>query len=193
MKRTKKKLGEYWDKTFVKATNARYIDLESEIREHFGFISLTIKRVIIPVILLYILLGLLLKVNIFGSLFVSTLIFLYSNFLPDVDFLIRKTDREIKESLWYERYLLLFFAPIIVYYAIIGKAKPIYSRQYRCFHNIQTMLIYGIFLIVAGHVFWDETIKIVMFTIFGVGGYAFHLIVDEIMIGSKLIKKRIQK
>jgi len=195
MKKTKKRLGEYWDGMILKRIppNANFKKVEEEVKGHFGFIGIIIKRTILPLILLYIVLGLIFNINIFSSLFISMIIFIYSNFLPDVDFLIKRTERPVKESLWYEKYFLLFFAPIAVYYIINGRARPVYSLQDRCFHNIKTAVIYTIFLIVLGYVFWDQNLKIIMFAIFGTSGYLFHLIVDDVVIGSKFIKKKIKK
>ncbi len=194
MKKTKKRLGEYWDSIILKNIpfNANFKKIEEEVKEHFNLMGLMIKRILLPLISLYIIFGLVFNINIFGSLFVSMIIFLYSNFLPDIDFLIKKTERPIKNSLWYDKYFLLFFAPIAVYYAIIGKAKPIYSLQDRYFHNIRSSIIYAVFLVVVGHIFWDETIKIIMFVILGTAGYLFHLIIDEIILGSKFVKSKIR-
>jgi len=108
-----------------------------------------------------------------------------------MDFLVRTTDRKAKESLWYEKYFVLLFAPIVAYYVIRGKAKPIYSMNHRCFHNIRSIIIWGIFLFIIGNIFWDETLKIVMLPIYGMIGFTFHLIIDGIVFGSLLIKNRI--
>lgn len=180
MKRTKKKLNEYWDEIIAKAipSYVEFKKMEDEIKEHFNFIKWMFKRIVLPLILFYVVLGLLLDMNIFGSLFISMIIFLYSNFLPDIDFLIKKTKDEKEDSLWYEKYLLLFFAPIIMYYIIAGRARPLYSIKERCFHNFNSAVIWGIFLFIVGSIFWSETLNRVMFPIFGVTGFVFHLLVD---------------
>ena len=181
MKRTRQRLSRYWDRVVLKTIPpyAKFRKMESEIKEHFSFVGWMSKRILFPLIIFYVVISLVLNINIFGPLFVMLVVFLYSNFLPDTDFLIKKTRSRDKESLWYERYSLLFFAPIIIYYVIAGRARPLYSNKERCFHNLKTVLIYGGFLFIVGSVFWVENIKIVMLSIFGMLGFAFHLMVDK--------------
>lgn len=195
MEKTKKRLAQYWDDIFLKKIprKVHFKKIEEEIKEHFGLLGFMMKRILLPLILIFLIFGLILGNNILSSIFISLLVFLYSNFLPDIDFLVRTTERKEKESLWYEKYFFLFFAPIVVYYIMLGKAKPLYSIEHRCFHNIKSMLAWGIFLFFVGNIFWDETIKIIMLPLFGIVGFVFHLIIDEIVIGSKLIKERIAK
>ncbi len=193
MKKTKKKLSEYWDNLILKTIHphANFQKIEGEIKEHFSFMQLVIKRILLPIILLYILLGLIFEINIFGTLFICMIIFLYSNFLPDLDLIVKNTNKKSQESLWYEKYFALFFAPIIIYYILIGRAKPIYSTEKRCFHNIKSMIVWGIFLLILGNILWDENIKISMLIIFGTAGFLFHIIVDGVVKGSNLIKEKL--
>jgi len=195
IKNTKKRLSEYWDERVLRLLpkNANFKKVEQEAKEHFSFIGTTIKRVITPLIIFYIALGLVMGLNVFGSLLLTLIVFLYSNFIPDIDFLIARTERKSKESLWYEKYFWLLFTPVIAYYILIGKAKPIYSTEHRCFHNIKSTLIWGIFLFLLGHILWDETIKIIMFTIFGFLGYLLHLTVDGLVFQSLFWKERIEQ
>lgn len=181
MKKTEKKLSRYWDEV-VSSKLPSYRDfrkMEKEISEHFNFVRWAFKSIVIPLIVFYVVIGLVLNMNVFGSLFVSLLAFIYSNFLPDIDFLIKKTKNKHKESLWFEKYALLFFTPVILYYIIAGRAKPLYSAEERCFHNPKSLVIYGIFLFVIGSIFWADAIKRVMLPVFGMLGYAFHLAVDR--------------
>jgi len=179
MKRTISKLSEHWDKLVSKFITYKFDKAEEELKEHFDFLAWTFNRVILPLIAFYVSLSLILNMNIFGSLFVSLIVFIYSNFLPDSDFLIKKTEDKSKASLWYERWTLLFFAPIIVYYILTSKAKPLYSRKSRCFHNFGTAIIYGVFLFIIGSIFWPETLKRVMLPMFGMSGFILHLLVDK--------------
>jgi len=181
MKRTKRRLSKYWDGIILKTIPpyAKFKKTESEIKEHFNFVSWMFKRILVPLIIFYVIIGLILNINIFGPLFVMLLVFLYSNFLPDTDFLIKKTKNRNEESLWYDKYSLLFFAPVIMYYTIAGRAKPLYSTEERCFHNFKTVIIYGIFLFILGSIFWSETFKRVMLPLFGMVGFIFHLMVDK--------------
>ena len=181
MKRTKRRLREYWDKMIANVipSHPKFKAAENEIKEHFGFVGWMFKRIIIPLMIFYIVTGLILNMHVFCSLFVSLLVFVYSNFLPDIDFLIKATKNKNRDSLWYEKYFLLFFAPVIMYYIIGGRARPLYSTEARCFHNLRTAIIYGVFLFFIGSIFWTESLKRVMFPIFGVLGFVFHLMIDR--------------
>lgn len=179
MKRTRSKLSEHWDKLVSKFIVYKFDKAEEELKEHFDFLAWTFNRIILPLIMFYVALSLILNINIFGPLFVMLAVFIYSNFLPDADFLIKKTENKSKESLWYERWMLLFFMPIIGYYILTSKAKPLYSHKPRCFHNLGTAIIYGIFLLAIGSIFWPETLNRVMLPVFGMSGFIFHLMVDK--------------
>jgi len=181
MKRANRRLSRYWDGIILKAIPpyAKFKKMEGEIKEHFNFVGWMFKRIVVPLIVFYVVIGIILNINIFGPLFVMLLIFLYSNFLPDTDFLFKKTRDKNKESLWYEKYSLLFFAPVIIYYIIAGRARPLYSAEERCFHNFNTVIIYGIFLFIVGSIFWAETVKRLMLPLFGMLGFIFHLMVDK--------------
>lgn len=191
MKKSRERLRIYWDNLILKfiPPYAKFDRLQEEISEHFSFLSMIFKRIIIPMLLFYIAIALIMGMNIFGPIFISLVIFFYSNFLPDSDFLIKKDNR--RESLWYERYFLLFFLPVVFYYVIIGKAKPIFSKQTKSFHNVKSALAWGAFLFVIGNIFWDESLKIIMFTSFGFIGYCLHLLVDGTIILEKLMVKKI--
>ena len=181
MKKTRQKLSEYWDNIIAKIIppHNKFSKAEDELKEHFDFVTWIFKMLILPLIIFYVVMGVISNMNVFGSLFLSLLVFIYSNFLPDTDFLIKKTNIGRQESLWYEKYFLLFFAPIIAYYTIAGRARPLYSLENRCFHNFKTIFIYGAFLFVVGTIFWPETLKRVMLPVFGMAGFALHLAVDR--------------
>jgi len=195
MKKSKRRLSEYWDKRILRIlpSSGNFEKVEQEAKEHFGFLATTIKRLVIPLALFYIVIGLVMGLNVFGSLLICMLVFLYSNFIPDIDFLINKTERKVKEALWYEKYFWLLFAPVIIYYVFVGKAKPIYSSKYRCFHNLKSAVIYGIFLFLIGSILWDEQIKAIMLALFGLIGYVLHLTVDGVVFQSLFLKKKIEK
>jgi len=197
VEKTRKKLTAYWDNLISKEI-PEYIPLrkiEDEIKEHFEFLKWAFKRIILPIVFFYVLTGWILNVWVFEALFICTLIFFYSNFLPDIDFLIKKTETPKKSSKWYKKYLLLFFAPIYVYYVIIGKAKPIYSAEAKLFHRPKIILIYGIFLLMLGFIFWEEKLKALILPVFGMLGFIFHLMVDGRIknIFSKSFQKSILK
>lgn len=191
--RSKQRLSRYWDEIILKRIPpyCKFKKMESEMKEHFNFIGWMFKRILVPLIVFYVVMSLILNIDIFGSLFLSLLIFIYSNFLPDTDFLIKKTKHGGKDSLWYEKYSLLFFAPVIMYYIIAGRARPLYSTEDRYFHNLKTVAIYGIFLFVVGCIFWTDALKRLMLPVFGMLGFIFHLMVDREFNKSLLKNKKL--
>ncbi|MBI4167746.1 MAG: hypothetical protein HY515_02200 [Candidatus Aenigmarchaeota archaeon] len=181
MRKTRKKLSEYWDNLISSKlpSFATFKKIEDEIKEHFGFASWAFKRIILPIAVFYLLASFIFQVRIFAPLFISLLIFLYSNFLPDVGYLVKKTNDKRKDWKWQEKYTLLFFAPIVIYYVIAGRAKPLYSIHDRPFHNFKSAAVYGVFLFVIGMLLWDELLKASMLAIFGFLGFSVHLLVDK--------------
>ena len=117
------------------------------------------------------------ETNVLGSLVIALLVFLYSNFLPDIDFLMKETKNKKLESKWYEKYSLLFFAPVIMYYILDGRKKPLYTTKGKFFHNTKTVIIYGIFLFIVGAILWHDSIKMMILPLFGMLGISFHLMV----------------
>lgn len=178
MKKTRNKLTIYWDNVISKKI-PEYVGLEkieSEFKEHFAFLKWAFKRIILPLAAFYLLAGIFSGINLLGSLLLGMAVFLYSNFLPDTDFLIKVATK--KESGKYEKYLLLFFAPFYIYYILDGKVKPLYTTRAKCFHNVRTLLIYGTFLFVLGFMLWTDSLKAGMLSFFGMLGFTFHLMVD---------------
>src|SRR3989344_2504119 len=172
MYRTQKKFSKYWDKLIHDhlPPHAKLEKFQEEMKEHFSFTLWMVKRFIVPLAIFYVVGGMFLHKNVFCSLFISLIIFLYSNIIPDIDLLIKKSDRE-HDSPWYEKYFLLFFAPLIVYYILDGRAHPIHDKEYRPFHNLKTVLIYAVFLFILGNIFWSEPLKILMLPVFGSLGF----------------------
>lgn len=187
MKMTGRKLSEYWDRIIYKnlPSYAKFRKMREELAEHFNFIGWSAKRIILPLLVFYALVGLILETNVFGSMFLSLLLFFYSNLLPDVDALFKKAKNKNIESLWYEKYSLLFFAPVIMYYIIRGRAKPLYAINERTFHNFKTTLIYGAFLFVVGSIFWTDALRRIMFPLFGMLGFSTHLLIDKNIFPNK--------
>ncbi len=180
MYRTQKKFSKYWDKLIHDhlPPHAKLAKFQEELKEHFSFTLWMFKRFIAPLVVFYIITGFFIQKNVFGSLFISMLIFIYSNVIPDIDMLIKRPVANEQGSPWYEKYFLLFFAPLIVYYILDGKAHPIFDKVYRPFHNLKTVLVYAAFLFIVGNIFWSEPLKILMLPVFGSLGFLFHLMVD---------------
>lgn len=149
--------------------------LFGEAEEHFGFIVWTVKRIILPLAIFYIILGLFNEVNILGSLALSFFVFLYSSFLPDLDLVLM--NKKGKTPKWHDKIALLWLGPLYLLY-IFDKKKWL-STPSREFHNLKALISYGIFLAVVGILFYfDSPIKILVLVSFGAIGYAAHLAVD---------------
>ncbi len=195
MPNSKDKLKEYWDTVILDKIppRAQFHKVEDELREHYSLLMWTWKRFLLPLILLYFVLGLIFHSNLFGSLFLSLLVFFYSNFLPDADILVKKPEENERESLWYELYFLLCFAPIYLFYVMKGKANPLYSNKARPFHDISSIFVWGAFLFIISSLFWpNDNLQRLMLPLFGMVGFSFHLMVDGI-ISFFWIKKKEEK
>lgn len=183
MQNTKKRLHEYWDELIYSKLPpaAHFTKVHDEVKEHYFLIALTWKRVILPLVVFYVVMSFVFDTYIAGSLFLSLLIFIYGNFIPDSDIFIKTTGEE-KESLWYEKYFILCFAPVFLYYILKGEASPVYSREQRPFHNLRAVFIWTVFLYIIGSLFWpDILLKRIMFAVFGSAGFLFHLSVDGVI------------
>ncbi len=199
IKNTKKYLKEFSDLVFPRKVLTK--KMGSEVQEHFAIIAWTVKKVFLLVAIIYVLTGLLAGVHVFDSLFLGLLIFLYSNFLPDADVLFKKLCISEKSKLyagyaviskkgkllmgfdeeakWYEKYALLFFAPLFVYYRIFQKTRQLYTMQEKPFHNMKSLFAYSSFLLLIGFVFYTNILENVSLSLFGGFGYYIHLFIDR--------------
>jgi hypothetical protein len=152
--------------------------LIEELKEHTNLLKWCFKRLIIPFIGFMIILSLMWNVDVMGLMLFSAITFFYGGFLPDIDILVRKTENQYEESLWYEKYMYLSIAPIILYYSLIGRAKPIYSVKSKCFHNVESAFIYSLLIFLISCIFWHEFWMRIIPSATGFMGYLTHLIVD---------------
>ncbi|MBS3051945.1 MAG: hypothetical protein J4428_01050 [Candidatus Aenigmarchaeota archaeon] len=176
--RINKKLKKYVEELnrFVFSYKIPAAKLRSEIAEHFSFIRWVFKRIFLPIALFYIIVGLIFKVWIVDSLFLGFFVFIYSNFLPDIDSVFKIN---AKKDNWYERYLLLFFAPIILFYLFSENSKHLYSSKPKPFHNLSSVVAYGTFLLILGFLFYRNWLEMISLPVFGIVGYLTHLSVDK--------------
>lgn len=184
MTKTLNKFQEYWDNLLSEKLPpfASFNKVKDEVLEHYFLLRIMWKRFLLPLIIFYLVLSFVLDTYALGSLVLSLLIFVYSNFLPDLDIFIKKPDGTERESLWYEKYFLLLFAPVFVYYVFTGDAHPLYSSKHRPFHNLESAVIWLVFLYFVGSVLWpDVALKRIMFAVFGFSGYLFTLMVDGVV------------
>jgi len=122
-------------------------------------------------------------------MFLGILIFVYSNFLPDLPSIYRKKkiyrDAGVAtENLpWYKKYLLLLFAPLFIGAFFAGIRLRWETTE--TFHNLKSLIIYVAFLSILGvFAFGDYPISIGDLTgilslpFYGLIGYLTHLKVD---------------
>ena len=178
MKRTRKNMKRIWDHRLASLVNATYEKFEAEIAEHDALIRWVAKNILLPVSVFYVIAGLFTKTNVYDSLFLGAIVFVYSNFVPDLDSLlvVSKDGRATKD--WVERLSLLFFGPLFVYYAISKEAKPISAEKLKEFHSTSYLVLYSLFLLLVGLVFYNNRLEQVSLPLYGAMGYATHLAVD---------------
>jgi len=159
--------------------HATFSKITDEVKEHSKIIFVVFKRLIFPACLFYILLAVLYQVNIFASLLIFSMFFIYSNFLPDFDALFKYSDDKSKTS-FIMPYLVLFFGPLFIYDMAFGSKKPIYTnKKGRVFHNLTMMALYGIFIYIVGLGLYGSILEPLFLTFFGIIGYLTHLAVDN--------------
>lgn len=176
-------------------------EVGSEVLEHFEIIKFIIKRFFLPFAVIYIIAGFVLGIHVLGSLFLGLIIFLYSNFLPDMDSVFKKLNISegsklykgyVKiskkgrmlirkdETKWYEKYAVLFFAPLFIYYILFQKAKHLYTTQEKPFHNIRSLFAYSSFLLLLGIILYSNILEQISISVFGGVGYYTHLFIDNV-------------
>jgi len=164
--------------------------IEKEIKEHFTILSFFAKKVIIPLICVYIIFGLIFNLYLFDSLFLALVVFIYSSLLPDTDIFFKITNKKMQESIWYEKLGLLFFAPLVVFYMLVGRAKKMYTIKQRPFHNFSIVFVYGFFLLIVSSIFWSTPLEKISLPILGMLGYAIHVLIDKFPEKVKFIKMK---
>lgn len=179
MKKSRRILRSTWDLHLASLLEASFETVEREFREHSGFVRWVAYYVLFPFSLFYVVFGLLVGQNVFDSLFVGLLVFSYSNFVPDLDTMLKPTeDRRLFRSTNAERFALLFFGPIFIYYLLSSQSKPIYSQSRKEFHKTSYLVAYAAFLAAVGLLFWNNWLERFSLTFFGSLGYACHLFID---------------
>lgn len=148
--------------------------------QHFSFMIWSFQRVILPIILCYLMVGLFIQKAVFGPLVLSLALFVYGNFFPDFDSLFRRRKVQNTKMLnWFRRFLLLCFAPIFILMFYKGVWKIPSSETTMIFHNFKSVTMYGLFLFSLGYLVYNSLIEASMPLIFGLSGYLAHLKVDK--------------
>lgn len=165
--------------------------VKRETSEHIESLIKVFKWVVLPASLIYVCAGFyFFGENALDSMFLGTLIFFYSNFLPDLPSIYRKrksysdigvTDGDL---LWEEKYALLLFAPLFVGAFFCG--IRLRWKTTETFHNFKSLTIYVAFLLLLSFfAFGDFPIsigdipEILSLPFYGLIGYLTHLKVDK--------------
>jgi hypothetical protein len=125
--------------------------------------------------------------NVLGLVLWGVAVYFYSNFLPDIPSIYRKKKRERdgKDLVWYKKYALLLFAPLLVW--ILFSGVRLSWRTEETYHNFRSLAVYGTFLFAVGFLGFagiplsiKDLVKTLFFQFCGVIGFLTHLRVDEI-------------
>lgn len=145
---------------------------------------------VLPVTLVYVFAGqLVVGQNVLGSMLWGLIVYFYSNFLPDIPSVYRKkkSEENDKDLPWYKKYVLLLFAPLLVWLLFCGIRLS--WRTLDTFHNLRSLAVYGGFLFAVGYLAFVEfpfssgdMVNVVFFLSCGVIGFLAHLKVDEIWL-----------
>ncbi len=150
-----------------------------EISEHFGVVKWSLKRILLPLAIFYVVIGFILQEHVLGELFTAFLIFLYASFLPDLDSFFLPNSKNSKKAGRLEKRIALFFAPLVIYYTLSQKSKLLDMGSEKPFHNKRAMFEFAVFLFVFGLMLYFSPFKAFFFALFGFLGFLTHLIVDK--------------
>lgn len=163
-------------------TNLTQGYMEQETAEHFRLLVKVLKWLAFPASVIYFFVGFwYLNINALDSAFWGIIIFIYSNFLPDLPAVFcRYQNRHEKEELpWYTRYALILFTPFFVWLVFSGVS--IQWRPLETFHNLKASGLYTLFLFVIGSMIFNSSVEACAFSLYGFLGYLTHLRVDHIL------------
>ncbi len=162
--------------------------MKKETREHFHLLVKIFKWAVFPTSLLYLSMNLyFFGQNALDSMFWGIALFFYSNFLPDLPSIGKRKRNEIgtADLIWYKKYALLLFAPIIIWLLFSG--ERVKWKTTENFHNFRSLAIYGAFLLLLGFFLFGQfpisigvIAEIISFPVYGMMGYLTHLKVDKI-------------
>jgi hypothetical protein len=125
--------------------------------------------------------------NVLSPMLWGLIVYFYSNFLPDLPSIYRKkkSEPESKDLPWYQKYVLLLFAPLLVWLLFSGIRLS--WKTMETYHNFRSLAVYGTFLFIVGFLGFagiplsaEGLIKVFFFQFCGIAGFLTHLKVDEI-------------
>ncbi len=164
--------------------------MKGETLQHVDLMIKVFKWVVLPVSLFYVCSEFyFFGQNALDSMFLGMLIFVYSNFLPDLPTVFRRkkiyTDIGVatKDLPWHKKYALLLFAPLFIGAFFAG--IPLRWKTTETFHNFKSLMIYGAFLFTLGTfalgdypISIGDVTEIFSLPFYGLIGYLTHLKVD---------------
>lgn len=160
-----------------KLTNSEKII--GEVVEHFNFIKWSMKRIVLPLIIFYFIAGLFFGEHVISAAFTALVVFFYATFLPDLDAFFPGVRGKNRTANSLEKRLALFFTPIVIYYMLSRKAKPLSLGHDKAFHNKRSLAEFSAFLFVFGLVLYFSVLKAFFLALFGFLGFLTHLLVDK--------------
>ena len=162
--------------------------MREETAEHVHSSIKVFKWLILPASFFYaFLMFFFFKVNVLGSMLWGLAVFFYSIFLPDLPSIYRRkaADSGGEDPPWYKRYVILLFAPLLVW--ILFSGIRLNWRTSETYHNFKSLTVYGIFLYVVGFLAFikfpvqtGNLIEVLIFPLYGFAGYLTHLKVDKV-------------
>jgi hypothetical protein len=163
--------------------------MKEETAEHVHASVKVFKFIILPVSLFYVFSNFyFLGQNSIAPMLWGTLVYFYSNFLPDLPSIYRKkgNNSAYGDPPWYKKYFILLFAPIVIW--VLFSGVRLKWKTAETFHNLKSLIIYGAFLLLVGFFAFVEhpislgnLMEIFSFPLYGVVGYLTHLKVDKIL------------
>jgi len=166
--------------------------MQLETFQHLHLLTRILEWIVLPASVVYVCLDFyLFGQNALDSMLLGLLIFVYSNFLPDLPSIYRRrrihsdTGAMTEDLSWYKKYALLLFAPLFIGAFLMGIRLEWKTTE--TFHNLKSLIVYGVFLLTLGvfafaifPISIGDITEIISLPIYGLAGYLTHLKVDLI-------------
>ena len=159
-----------------------------ETSEHFRLLRMVFIWIVVPASLFYVVASVwYFGQNALDSMLWGLIVFIYSNFLPDLPSIFRNKNRrnKTKNLAWYGSIALLYFAPIFVWLMFSGIKLKWNTTE--TFHDFRSVALYGAFLILCGFLLFGDfpfsigkITEILSLSLYGITGYLTHLKVDKV-------------
>ena len=116
--------------------------MKEETSEHLRMLSSALRYVILPASVCFVFVGVLSGVNALDSVVWGVLIFIYSNFLPDLPSAFREKIGEANAARlsWFKKYALLLFAPIFIW--LLFTDVTVAWKTTENFHNFKSLFVF---------------------------------------------------